>query len=350
MRVSMKQWFAALTVAGMCAIAPQAVVAADAANAQKQQVERQSTQPGNNAPFWGDVRGGENKYQTTQVRGIESGVLMQTAGETWRQLRNGPITIYGGWLLVLVMAAIGAFYQLKGPIKLHGKPSGRQLLRFGPWDRMVHWGAAISFVLLAVTGIIILFGKHILLPIIGYTLFAWLAILAKNIHNFVGPVFAFCTILLFVTFVKDNLPKMHDFQWFAKAGGLFSGQHVPSERFNAGEKSWFWIGVTLLGVVVSVTGFILNFPNFEQGRLLMQQANVIHAIASIVFMTLALGHIYMGTLGVEGAYESMRTGYVDEVWAKEHHEFWYQEAIGQNKGGGAANPAAASALKEGWKV
>ncbi len=350
MRLSMKQWFAALWVVGACAMAPQAAVAADAANAQQKQVERQATQPGNNAPFWGDVRGGENKYQTTQVRGIESGVLVQTAGETWRQLRNGPITLYGGWLLVLVAAAIGAFYRWKGPIKLHGTPSGKQLLRFGSWDRMVHWGAAISFVLLAVTGLIILFGKHILLPIIGYTLFAWIAILAKNIHNFVGPVFAFCTVLLFVTFVKDNLPKMHDLQWVAKAGGLFSGQHVPSARFNAGEKAWFWIGVTLLGVVVSITGFILNFPNFEQGRALMQQANVIHVIAAVVFMTLALGHIYMGTLGVEGAYESMRDGYVDETWAKEHHEFWHQEVTAANPGGGAAKPVAASTLKEGWKL
>ena len=156
---------------------------------------------------------------------------------------------------------------------------------------------------------------------------------------------------MFVTFVKDNLPKAYDLQWLAKAGGLFSGKHVPSGRFNAGEKAWFWGGVTLLGIVVSVTGFILNFPNFEQGRALMQQANVIHAIAAVVFMTLSLGHIYIGTIGTEGAYEAMRTGYVDEVWAREHHEYWYQETMANNKsGGGTANPAAASALKEGWKA
>jgi len=174
--------------------------AADTSSAQEQ-AQRQSVQPGNNAPVWRDVRGGDNPYQTTQVRGRESSVLVQSAGETWRQMRNGPITVYGGWLIVLMMAVIGAFYAIKGSIKLHGQPTGRKMLRFGSWDRMVHWGAAISFVLLAVTGIIILFGKHILLPIVGYTLFAWLAILAKNVHNFVGPVFAFCTILMFVTFV-----------------------------------------------------------------------------------------------------------------------------------------------------
>ncbi len=349
MHVRLRQWLMVVLTVFACGWMPLSATAADN-SASQEQAARQQSQPGNNSPFWDDVRGGDNPNQTTQVRGIESSVLVQTAGETWRQLRNSVITVYGGWLIVAAMILIGAFYSWRGPIKLQEKPTGRRLLRFGPWDRMVHWGAAISFVLLAVTGIIIMFGKHILLPIIGYTLFSWLAIVGKNIHNFVGPVFAFCTVLMFVTFVKDNLPKMHDLKWVAKAGGLFSGKHVASGRFNAGEKAWFWGGVTLLGIVVSITGFVLNFPNFEQGRGLMQQAHVIHAVASLLFMTLALGHIYMGTIGVEGAYESMRTGYVDEAWAKEHHDFWYQDAIANNKsGGGVAKPAAASALKEGWK-
>jgi len=349
MQAVLKQWLVVACCALFAALSFPAL-AADTSSAQEQ-AARQQVQPGNNAPMWRDVRGGDNAYQTTQVRGVETSVLMLPAGETWRQLRNGPITIYGGWLIVVMMIIIGAFYSLKGPVKLHDKPSGRKLLRFGAWDRMVHWGAAISFVLLAVTGIVILFGKHILLPVFGYTLFSWLATASKLVHNFVGPVFAFCTILMFITFVKDNLPKAHDMQWFAKGGGLLTGEHVPSGRFNAGEKAWFWFGVTLLGVIVSVTGLVLNFPNFEQGRELMQQMNVIHAIAAIVFMTLSLGHIYMGTIGVEGAYESMRTGYVDEVWAKEHHEYWYREAVAGNKGGGGtASPAVASSMKEGWRA
>jgi formate dehydrogenase subunit gamma len=347
MQVGMRQWLCA----GLAALAiglSAPVLAADPS--AQEQAARQQTQPGNNAPVWRDVRGGDNANQTTQVRGVESAVLVQTEGETWRQVRNGLVTVYGGWLLVLMMAIIGAFHAWKGPIKLHEKPTGRQMLRFGAWDRMVHWGAAISFILLAVTGTIILFGKFILLPVLGYTLFGWLAILAKNVHNFVGPVFAFCTVMMFVTFVKDNFPKVHDLKWLAKFGGLMSGEHVPSDRFNAGEKVWFWLGVTLLGIVVSITGFILNFPNFEQGRVLMQQANVIHAIAAMLFLTMALSHIYLGTIGVEGAYQSMRTGYVDESWAKEHHEYWYRDTIAENKsGGGATSPATASAMKEGWK-
>jgi len=316
----------------------------------KEQVQRQQDQPLNNAPVWTDVRRGENPYQTTQVRGVETSVLVQPEGETWRQIRNGPVTIYGGWLVLLVAAAIGLFYWRKGAIKLHGTPTGRTLERFSPWDRLVHWATAISFVILALSGLVILFGKYVLLPLFGYTLFSWLAILSKNLHNFVGPLFAVCTVLMFITFVRHNLPRLYDLHWFAKAGGLFTGEHVSSGKFNAGEKSWFWFGVTLLGIIVSVTGFILDFPNFAQGRAVMQQASVIHAVAAVLFIAMSLGHIYLGTIGVEGAYEAMRNdGMVDETWAKEHHEYWYVEVKRGGVGGRPPSAARASAMKEGWK-
>lgn len=318
----------------------------------KEQVQRQQSQPLNNAPVWRDVRSGETPpYQTSQVRGIETTVLVQSEGEVWRQIRNGPITIYGGWLIILVVASIGLFYWRRGQIKLHGKPTGRMLERFSAWDRVLHWTTAISFVVLAVSGIVILFGKHVLLPVFGYTLFSWLAILSKNLHNFVGPLFVICTVLMFLTFVKDNLFRAYDFKWFSKAGGLVSGEHVPSGKFNAGEKAWFWAGVTGLGLIVSVSGLILDFPNFAQGRELMQQANVVHGIAAVLFMAMSLGHIYLGTIGMEGSYDSMRNGVVDETWAKEHHEYWYNEVKGQGSvAGGSPSHAHASAMKEGWKL
>lgn len=345
------RWLMRLVVLMGLVLLPQFAIAADTDSA-KEQAQRQTTQPGNNAPVWRDVRGGENPYQTTQVRGVETNVLVQSGGETWRQIRNGPVTVYGGWLLVVITLLIGAYYGWKGQIKLQEKPTGRLIQRFSPWDRVVHWSTAISFIILALTGMVTLFGKYILLPVFGYTLFSWLAILSKNLHNFVGPLFAVCTILIFFTFVKDNLPKAHDWLWMRKAGGLLSGEHVPSDRFNAGEKIWFWFGVTLLGVVASVTGFILDFTNFGQGRLLMQQTNVIHGISAVLFVPMALAHIYIGTLGTEGSYTSMRTGSVDEIWAKEHHEYWYNEAKSRqgHAPGGAPSAATASAMKEGWKL
>jgi formate dehydrogenase subunit gamma len=324
---------------------------ATATEGSKQQAERQAVQPLNNAPVWRDVRRGENPYQTTQVQGIETHVLVQTEGEIWRQIRNGPVTIYGGWLLIVVALAIGLYYWRKGPIRLHDKPTGRLIERFTSWERLVHWATAITFVILAVSGIVMLFGKYFLLPALGYTVFSWLAALSKNLHNFVGPLFAICVVLMFFTFVKDNLPRAYDWLWLRKFGGIFSGEHVPSGKFNAGEKSWFWIGVLICGVVVSVTGFILDFPNFGQGRATMQLTHIIHAVVAIVFIALSLGHIYMGTIGVEGAYESMRDGTVDETWAKEHHEYWYNEVKSQGRiMGGTPSAATAAPLKEGWKL
>jgi len=317
----------------------------------KEQAQRQQDQPLNNAPMWREVRKGENPYQTTQVRGIETNVLVQSQGETWRQIRNGPITIYGGWLVIAICAVIAAIYFLMGPIKLHDKPSGRTIERFNYVDRVTHWTMSISFCLLGVTGLIILFGKYVLLPMFGYTLFSWLAILSKNVHNFVAPVFVISLLVFIVIYVKDNLPEKGDFAWMSRGWRMFAGEHLPSGRFNAGEKVWFWLGVVALCLVVSASGLILLFPNFEQGRLLMQQANVIHAIAGVLVIGLSLGHIYMGTIGVEGAYQNMRSGLTDETWAKEHHEYWYNDVMkGRRGAAGAATAARAAAMKEGWKL
>jgi len=312
-----------MLLAGILCVPP---LARSADSSAQEQAQRQVTQPLNNAPMWREVRKGENSNDTTtQVRGIETNVLVQPAGETWRRIRNGPIALYGGILLLVVPLLILGFYSWRGPIKLHEKPTGRLIERFNDWERIVHWATAISFVILAVSGIIILFGKHVILPVFGYTLFSWFAIIGKNLHNFVGPLFIFCTLMMFVAYVRDNLWRAYDFKWFAKLGGMLGGNEVPSGRFNAGEKAWFWFGVTVLGIVVSTTGLVLDFPNFEQARAVMQQANVIHASAAVLFIAISLGHIYLGTIGMKGTYDSMRHGYVDETWAKEHHLIWYEE-------------------------
>jgi formate dehydrogenase subunit gamma len=302
----------------------------------KDQQQRTVNQPGNNSEVWREVRSGQPNF--TNAQGREAGVLIQpqarfpgqesmsSAGEAWRKFRNGPITFYGGWLLVLVVAAIAAFYFTRGPLMLHDKPTGRLIERFSTVERWAHWSTAISFVAMAITGAIILFGKHILLPVIGYTLFAWLTSLAKNLHNFVAPLFIVSLLAMIVVYVKDNFPEKGDLGWFGGAFAMFwSGKHVPSGRFNAGEKVYFWIGVVCLCITLSATGVIMLFPNFEQLRTTMQQLNVIHASAAIVMMVFALGHIYVGTIGVEGAYRNMRDGVTDETWAREHHQLWYDD-------------------------
>jgi len=317
------------------AFASALLVSGGAVAQQESQQQRAQSQPYNNAPTWRDVRSGKEEY--TSVKGRETGVLVQTYGETWRQLKNGWITPIAGWLVALVVVVIGAFYRWRGSIKVHAAPTGRLIQRFTPFERYVHWVVAISFSILGVTGLMIMLGKYVLLPVIGYTLFGWLTQLSKHLHNFAGPVFVVSLLMFIVMFVKDNLPRFYDIGWLLKAGGMISGEHVPSGRFNAGEKLWFWGGVVVLSLIVSASGLVLDFPNFDQVRAVMIEANLVHAAAAGTVMAISLGHIYLGSIGLEGAYDAMRYGYVDEAWAKEHHEYWYNDVkSGKIKAGTAS--------------
>jgi len=298
--------------------------------------ERGKVQPGNNAPMWRDVGKGVTGYSSLPY--AESGNLIQpfvnypgsrltNAGEAWRQVRNNWIIPYGGSVLLIVMVAIGLFYAAKGSIPTHGAPTGRVIERFTYFERAAHWVNAIAFVALAVSGIVMAFGKFFLLPIIGSTLFGWLTYALKNLHNFAGPLFAVSLVVVFVTFVKDNLPAKEDIQWLLKGGGLFSGVEVPSHRFNAGEKVVFWAGVFFFGLIVVGSGLFLDklLPSVDYSRGNMQVAHMIHASAAVLMMAMFMGHIYLGTIGMKGAYKAMKTGYVDETWAKEHHQLWHDD-------------------------
>src|SRR5688500_10590941 len=189
----------------------------DAQQQANEQRERQVTQPGNNAPVWREVQSGTPNY--TSIPGRETTVLIQpparflgqdarvTAGEAWRQFRNGPITFYGGWLVLIIVVAILAFYFANGPVKLHERPTGRLIRRFSTVEQVVHWSVAISFCILGISGLIMLFGKHVLLPVMGYTLFAWLTALGKNLHNFVAPFFIVGVVVMIFMWLRDNLPR-----------------------------------------------------------------------------------------------------------------------------------------------
>jgi formate dehydrogenase subunit gamma len=298
------------------------------------QQERQVTQPGNNAPVWRDVRAGEPGY--TGIAGRETDVLIQpparfvgqdakvTAGEAWRQFRNGPVTFYGGSLVVLILLAILGFYAWKGPVRQRERPTGRLIARFSRLEQAVHWSTAASFCVLGLSGLAMLFGKHLLLPLVGYGVFGIVAAASKVLHNFVAPLFIVSVLAMVLLFLRDNLPRLYDLRWFARVWAVMArGAHVPTGRFNAGEKGWFWFAVVGLSIVVAWSGVVLLFPNFEQTRAVMQDAWVVHATAALAYIALSLGHIYLGTIGLEGSYQAMRTGYVDEAWAKEHHEYWY---------------------------
>ncbi|MDP1656902.1 MAG: formate dehydrogenase subunit gamma [Hylemonella sp.] len=307
--------------------------------AKQTNAERAKVQPGNNAPMWRQVGSGVTGYSSLpKDQAPEAGNLIQpfvqypgslftNAGEAWRQVRNNWLIPYGGALLLIVLGAIGVFYWRKGTLQLHGADTGRKIERFTPFERSAHWANAIAFTILAVSGIVMAFGKFFLHPIIGGTLFGWLTYVLKNAHNFAGPVFAVSLVIVIITFVRDNLPRKEDITWLVKGGGLLGEHEIPSHRFNAGEKVLFWGGVFLLGLIVVGSGLVLDklIPGLDYLRGDMQVAHMIHAVATVLMMAMFMGHIYMGTIGMAGAYNAMKTGYVDETWAKEHHELWYDD-------------------------
>jgi formate dehydrogenase subunit gamma len=304
------------------------------------QVQRQVEQTLNSAPVWREVRSGGP--QVTTVRGRETNVLIQSQGETWRALRV-PVIFWGGMLLALALLGLAVFYLLRGPLDVppDEKRNGRLIERFSPVDRYAHWLLAIVWVTLAITGLILSLGKSVLLPVIGYTLFSWLAILAKNLHNFVGPILIVAIPFMFIRYVRDNGIGMDDVKWFLNLKGYFQGHETPSGRFNAGEKIVFWLVLVVASTVLVVTGLVLVFPNFDQTRSTMQIANVLHMLAAYGSIALAFVHIYLGTLGMVGAYRAMRDGYVDESWAQHHHALWYEQVVAGHSRQKIADPRAA---------
>jgi formate dehydrogenase subunit gamma len=317
---------------------PAGFVAPPEPKADESNAVRAKTQPGNNAPFWRLVRKSGEQQGVTSLPGAERGTLIQrfvqypgsrftTAGEAWREARNRLLIPYGGALLLIVVGAIAFYYRQHGPLGGRDADTGRTIERFTPLERSAHWANAIAFVILAVSGLVMALGKFFLLPVIGRTLFGWLTYALKTAHDLVGPLFVVSLIVVFLTFLRDEMPRKEDFAWIRTGGGLFGGQEAPSHRFNAGEKLIFWVGLVVLGAVVVGSGLVLDrlLPGLDYLRADMQVAHMVHATATILMMAMLLGHIYLGTIGMKGAYRAMRTGYVDEAWAHEHHDLWLQD-------------------------
>ena len=307
--------------------------------ATQSNAERTKVQPGNNAPVWRQVGSGVAGYSSLpKSEAPEAGVLIQpyvqypgsrltNAGEAWRQVRNHWIIPYGGSLILIVLVAIALFYWGIGPIKVKEPDTGRKVERFTAFERSAHWTNAIAFSVLAISGLVLAFGKFILLPVIGASLFGWLTFVLKNMHNFAGPVFAISLLVVIATFMRDNLPAKGDMNWMLKGGGMLGSDEVKSGRFNAGEKITFWGGVLVLGLIAVASGLFLDklLPGLVYERSSMQIAHMVHAVSNVAMMCMFLGHIYMGTLGTQDAYKGMKTGYVDEAWAKQHHALWLED-------------------------
>jgi formate dehydrogenase subunit gamma len=260
-------------------------------------------------------------------------VLIQPAGRVWDHFHE--VTLY--WLAAIVilgtLAALAAAYLFLGRLRISAGRSGRKVLRFKAFERFVHWLTAFSFVVLGISGLNITFGKHLLLPLIGNDAFSAFSQAAKYAHNFTSFPFVLGLVLIVVIFIKDNIPDKSDIEWFKQGGGFIKSKHAPARRFNAGEKLVFW-GALGAGAAVSISGYLLLFPFYITNIADMQIAQVVHSIFAILFVALILGHIYIGTLGMEGAFEAMWTGEVDFNWAKEHHDLWLEDELAKGRSAG----------------
>jgi len=236
---------------------------------------------------------------------------------------------------LIYAAVIGAFvlyFLVRGRIRIDGNRSGDTMPRSTKAARYIHWFTAVIFVLLTLTGLILLYGRWVLIPVLGAEGFSATAIACKNIHNYIGPLFLVAVVLLFLVFVRDSLFNIKvDTKWFLKAGGYLGGSHPSSEKFNAGQKAWFWVAI-LGGLVLALSGLVLDFANYGQGRILMQDAHIIHSISSVLVIAFFFVHIYLASIGIEGALEGMTSGTVDTNWTKQHHDLWYEEMKGQAGG------------------
>jgi formate dehydrogenase subunit gamma len=251
----------------------------------------------------------------------KAAVLIQPAGRTWDYFHE-VLLHWGGAVVILgTIAVLGLAYLAIGRIRITAGRSGQKILRFKTFERISHWLTAVSFVILGLTGLNITFGKIVLLPVIGPDAFSDISQTAKYVHNFVSFSFMMGLLLVVAIFFKDNIPEKVDLEWLKRGGGFIKNKHAPAGRFNLGEKAVYWLSL-LAGIAISVSGLLLLFPFYGTNIADMQIAQLVHAVVAVLFVALILGHIYIGTLGMEGAFEAMGSGEVDLNWAKEHHDLW----------------------------
>jgi formate dehydrogenase subunit gamma len=273
---------------------------------------------------------------------VRSQNLIQPAGRDWRNFREVWLPWIGTIAILGMLALLVVFYLVRGMVKIESGRSGRSIVRFNAFERFVHWMTATCFIILAVTGLNITFGRAVLLPPLGADAFTSWSQWAKYAHNFLSFPFTLGVILIFLMWIAGNIPNRVDAHWLKEGGGIVGHEHPPAERFNAGQKAVYWI-VVLGGGLVAATGYMLMFPFYLTDIAGMQTAQMVHGIASLLFIAVMIAHIYIGTIGMEGAFEAMGTGTVDVNWAREHHSLWLEQEAAQGRAAkpspGAAQPA-----------
>lgn len=290
------------------------------ANADQSVEVAKETNP--RADYWRQVR--DNSIGYSAVKGRETNELIQGSGESWRQLRNGPIAWGGSVLLIFTLATLMVFYAWRGKVELTHPKTGKTIERWTLNERRLHWVTAGLFVVLGITGLSLLYGRAVLIPLFGHDGFSAYAGIAKWLHNIIGPMFMIGLILMIVNWFSQNFFTKVDLEWFKQFGGMVGDNHPSAGKLNGGEKVWFWTLATV-GVVMCLSGLVLDFPNFDQEREIIQISHLLHVLTALVMVAFSFGHIYIGTIGTEGALEGMVTGQVDTAWAEQHHDLWAKD-------------------------
>jgi formate dehydrogenase subunit gamma len=340
-----RPWLAALGLAATLLIGPAG------GGLQPALAQEQGKVPGNalgnqsGPDLWRAIRQGERG--TVSIPNRQAGVMIQSEGDNWRAARNGPLSTYGAWGLLGIVALLALFFVLRGRIRIEAGPSGETLTRFNFLERFTHWLTASCFVVLALTGLNMLYGRYLLRPWIGPDAFAAITRGGKYAHDFLAFGFMLGLVLMFVLWIAHNIPNRYDVVWLVKGGGMFmKGVHPPAKKFNAGQKIIFWL-VILFGISVSLSGimllwpfqlhlfgptfrvidglFSLDLPTTLAPLQEMQLAQLWHAVVGLFLMIVIIAHIYIGTIGMEGAFDAMGSGEVDRNWAREHHDLWVRD-------------------------
>lgn len=286
------------------------------------------------------LQGGQNINGRVTIPDANSRILIQPEGQSWRAFHQGTLTNITTIAILGMIALLALFYFTRGRITIEAGPSGRTITRFGGFERFVHWLTAGSFVVLALSGLNITVGKYVLLPLFGPETFTAVSQLGKYAHNYLAFPFMLGIALMLVIWIKDNIPNSVDMAWFKAGGGLLKkGEHPPAGRFNGGQKLVFWI-VVIGGTALSLSGWFLLFP-FSGGYSVTDQQfwNTIHAVVSVLMIAAMLAHAYIGSIGMEGAFDAMGSGEVDLNWAREHHSLWVEEEMSRGRAPGAMQPA-----------
>ncbi len=255
----------------------------------------------------------------------DAAALIKPDNKTWAAFQENALPLIFVAAIGGMIALLAAFYLIKGRIRVDDGMSGRKILRFSAIERFAHWTLSSTFIILALTGLNVVIGKSVILPLVGEAAFGTMTAWGKLAHNFLGWPFMVALVLIIVFWVAQNIPNKLDLVWIKQGGGLFKkGVHPPAKKFNAGQKVIFW-SVVVGGVALSFTGFMMLFPVQAGTPSDWQLYQTIHGLVAAGLSAVIIAHIYIGSVGMEGAFDAMGSGQVDENWAKEHHSLWVEE-------------------------